>query len=208
MFKKKLIFGLLLTATFLLAQQNTIACSCGPIWTVLDEFQMSELTITAKAVSFIKNNKNDVYFRNNITAVKMVVEKVYKGNVKVGDEILIGQDNDSGVWCAWSFEETVIGKEFLFYLDDRKMKLDKNSRPIYYVSFCGKSTSLDQATGDLLFLDNLSKLHGKTRISGRIKCYNKLCPSAVNIEVKFTGEGKTFTTRTDKNGKRFGDNRL
>ena len=203
MFRTKLLFGFLFAAAFFLVQQSVFACSCGTNPTISDDYDYSNLVVAVKAVSFVKNGKNEKDFRKNISAVKMVVEKVYKGDAKVGDEILIGQDNGGGFWCAWEFDEKAIGEKFLFYLDNRIRKtveMDENSRPIYYVSFCGKSNFLKYAANDLLYLDNMDKFQGRTRISGNVKCREKFCFNIENVEVGFIGENKTFTAKTDKNG--------
>ena len=45
----------------------------------------------------------------------MVVQNVFKGNVKVQDAISFAQGN--GIDCLWTFDETMIGHEYLLYLN-------------------------------------------------------------------------------------------
>ncbi len=199
MFQKRIVFALFFVTLFFLSQQTSFACSCGSRPTVLDEHKSSEVIIIAKAVSVEKADKEKgEYFQEDIKSTKWVVEKVYKGNVKAGDEISIGQGDGSN--CYMIFKEKVVGNQFVFYIDARSIDSGENGRPVYYVSFCGKSGSLEYAANDLLFLDNLDKLRGKTRISGEINCFDKSCPSPANIEITFTLENKTFSTKTDKKG--------
>lgn len=199
MFQKNLTVMLFSTFLFLLAQQNTFACSCGTMPTVLDEYENSESVVIARAVSVEKENEvKDEYYPDNIKSTKWVVEKIYKGTLRVGEEILIGQG--SGADCGFVFKESIVGNQFLFYLQRRETSTDKNAPPIFAVSFCGKSAFLQGAANDLLFLDNLDKVRGKTRISGELYCSDELCPSPANIEIKFIGKSKTFTIKTDKNG--------
>ena len=44
----------------------------------------------------------------------MVVERVFKGKLKIRDEIVFGQGG--GADCIWTFDEESIGHQFLFYL--------------------------------------------------------------------------------------------
>src|SRR4051794_39846188 len=100
------IFGVLL---FVLGTtQNTFACSCLAKPTVLDYFESSDLVVITKLMSVEKTGeKEGEYDIHYIRSVKMLVEKVYKGNVKEGDILTFGQGG--GADCIWTFDEEWIG---------------------------------------------------------------------------------------------------
>jgi hypothetical protein len=79
---------LLLTLIYIYAQANIYACSCGRKSTVPDAFEGANLVVATKIVSVEKlgeqQNETDIRY---VKSTKMVVEKVYKGKLKVGDEL-------------------------------------------------------------------------------------------------------------------------
>jgi len=118
----------------------------------------------------------------------MVVQRVFKGNVKVQDAIDFVQGN--GIDCLWSFDETDIGKEYLLYL----IPPDKAS-DLWAVGQ-GRSAELNEAIDDLLYLNNIEKVHGKTRVSGTL---DDDFPVAGTI-VRIIGKTRTFETKADEHG--------
>lgn len=81
------------------------ACVLLPLPTVLDEYEWANVVITARVVSIEKTTEPDpIHF--NIRSATMVVQKVFKGNVKVQDAISFAQGN--GIDCLWQFDEKMI----------------------------------------------------------------------------------------------------
>jgi len=122
----------------------------------------------------------------------MVVEKVFKGNLKAGDEMIFGQGG--GADCIWTFDEESIDKQFLFYLpifEDQKM---------WFASTCGRSRGVDYAIDDLLYLNNLSKVRGKTRISGTIGFEKETDLSVAGRKIRIIGANKTYEVKTNEDG--------
>lgn len=214
---KLLIFlsSLLLIFTF---TDTNFACSCAGSATVLEEFESSESVIVAKAVSVeMKEEAAGVDFEAQIkkagydntyyyvNSTKMKVEKVYKGNVKVGDELVFGQGG--GADCIWTFGIKSVGESFLFYLGEPTTnhpaisEIKMSDKPAYFPITCGRSQSIvGYETDDLKYLNNLDKVKGKTRISGDLNCWSKSCPNFANVTVKIIGEKKTYETKTDEHG--------
>ncbi len=205
MLQKKLFVVLFFAAVFFVNQQSVYACSCAAKPTVLDSFERSELVIAARVVSVEKiREKKDKYDIEYIKSTKMVVEKVYKGNVKVGDELTFGQGGGSD--CIWTFDEKYIGLKFLFYLgkpskgrwfDEDK---DENAPLMYYAVTCGRSKGFDYAFDDLAYLNNIEKVRGKTRISGTFDSWHTKENLFGNLKIKIIGEKKTYEAKTDENG--------
>lgn len=204
---------------FLLVSANTnLACSCAAKPTVLEYFEGSDLVVIAKAVSVemreeakgvdleaqIKKAGYDNTYRY-VKSTKMVVEKVYRGNVKVGDELLFGQGG--GADCIWTFGIKSVGKSVLFYLDKPTTnhplinEVKMSAKPAYFPITCGRSqTIVGYETDDLKYLNNLDKVKGKTRISGDLNCWSKPCPNVSNVPIKIIGENKTHEIKTDEHG--------
>jgi hypothetical protein len=83
-------FLLLLPASvlILIVAQSAIACSCGPRPGLLGSFAYSDEVVILRAVSVEKvENTPDRHNVNGVRSTTMVVEKVFKGNLKVGDQI-------------------------------------------------------------------------------------------------------------------------
>jgi hypothetical protein len=201
----------------LLNSSNAFACSCAAKPSVLEYFEGSELVIIVKAVSVemreeakgvdleakMKESNYDISYQY-VKSTKMKVEKVYKGNVKVGDELLFGQGG--GADCRWTFGIKAVGKNFLFYLDkptkypygdDNKM----SDQPAYFPITCGRSQQIvGYETDDLKYLNKIDQVKGKTRISGELDCWYLPCPEMANITITIFGENKRFETKTDEKG--------
>ncbi len=71
---------------------------------------------------------------------------------------------------------------------------------MYYAGTCGRSRGLKGATDDLLYLNNLAKTRGRTRLSGALDSWSSDAPSFANIKIKITGKKKTYETKTDADG--------
>jgi hypothetical protein len=169
------------------------ACVLLPLPTVLDEYEQSDVIIIARVVSIEKTKEPDPRHLN-IRSATMVVQKVFKGNVKVQDALSFAQGN--GIDCLWSFDEKMIGSEFLLYLSSP----DKASK-LWYLGQ-GRSAESSTAGNDLLYLNNLENVRGKTRVSGTLDADFPAAGKNVRIvrENKTFGKNKTFQTTTDEHG--------
>lgn len=122
------------------------------------------------------------------------VEKSFKG-ASEGAEIVLHQPSHN---CAPKFKAK---QRYLMYSDyhDKEMTWE--------VYGCGRSTSIEYAGDDLLFLYGLPESANKTRISGEITQYEDTPEkgfSRINtlagLKVKIIGPEKTYEAYTDKNG--------
>ena len=171
-----------------------LACSCGPKPSVLDSFEWADVVVIVKLVSVEKvDPKTDNhYYVDDVRSATAVVEKVYKGNLKVRDEIVFGQGG--GADCIWTFNEKLIGVDLLFYLKPP----DKGD--IWYAGGCGRSRGVGGATEDLLYLNNLERRRGKTRVSGSLGEWNSDDFPVANKKIRLVGEKKTYETKTNEEG--------
>jgi hypothetical protein len=149
--------------------------------TLLDAFESSNLVITARLASVEKirekERKYDVgYIRS---AISMIVDKVYKGDVKPGAALKFGQ-----VWCrhVFDFRRRVDRTTVLFYVGSPTRAAlsvrewhpatvwpkegGQPTEPMYHAVHCGRSNGLRSAHDDLAYLDNMAKAKGRTRLSG------------------------------------------
>ena len=219
------LFGGLLFLIF--SAQNVVACSCMAKPTLLESFEESNLVIVAKLISVEKQknmvdedtdeendpdageekdaDENDRDPRS-IRSVKMLVEKVYKGNVKAGDILTFGQGG--GADCIWTYRESWIGSRFLFYLGQptkghpflRDEGSEADQELMYRAVTCDRSNGLSGASDDLSYLDNIEKVRGKTRFSGTYGVWFDEGPSFANLKIKIVGKKKTYQAKSDKNG--------
>lgn len=184
---------LIVAAAILLFPAIAFSCSCGPPMTVLAAYDSSEGVVLARVVSVEKFGKDDAY-PGGVRSTKLVVEKVYKGNLQTGDEMKLPQGG--GTDCIWTFSSQDVGNRYLFYL---------NFIPggsIHWLAFtCSRSDVVRNVTEDLLYLDNLDKVRGKTRVSGRYRALGVTSGLEVaNRKIRIVGEGKSHELTTDKNG--------
>jgi hypothetical protein len=131
---------------------------------VLDEYERADVVITARIVSIEKTKEPDPDHLDIDSAI-MVAQRVFKGNVKEQDAIKFAPGN--GIDCLWRFDETMIGREVLLYLDAPDKALD-----FWYVGN-GRSHEVGHATNDLLYLNNIDKVRGKTRVSGTLRGFSR-----------------------------------
>ena len=162
-FSTALLFGM---------SRSASACSCGPRPTVLEAFEDADEVVIVTVLSIEKAvDTEEERYVDGVRSATVIVDKVFKGNLKVRDEIVFGQGG--GADCIWTFNEKSIGHQFLFYLA-RPEKLSKlpylpSKVPGLWFAFgCGRSRGIAGATDDLLYLENLKKVKGKTRISGTL----------------------------------------
>ena len=74
-----------------------VACVLGPIPTVLDEYNAADVVMIARVVSLKKSTEFDPGYFGDVRSATFIVEKVFKGDVKVQDQLVFGQGN--GVRC-------------------------------------------------------------------------------------------------------------
>ena len=134
---------------FLLSLRTAEACSCGNKPTVLDDFNDSDVVVVATAVSVEKaepektatpgemSDEEDEDDIGRIKSTSMRVEQVFKGTLKVGEEMIFAQGN--GADCLWMFNEKIIGERFLFYLNRLKDSTE------WVAVSCGRSRHIDYA---------------------------------------------------------------
>ena len=205
--RRFLLNAMLLFAFIFSANQTANGCSCGPTPTVLDSFEGAEEVVIVRVLSVEKVQDTEKHFYvDGVRSATLIVDRVFKGKLRVRDEIVFGQGG--GANCIWTFNEDSLGKQYLFYLSRPETFAKSDSRyppskeaVLWFAFECGRSTGLAHATEDLLYLENMSKRRGQTRISGSIGGGFKY--SDINIEgnkIKIIGEKKTYETKTDKNG--------
>jgi hypothetical protein len=183
------------------AAREAHACSCGPRPTVLEAFEQSDHVVVTKAIAIEKSEKaappggmsDGENYVAGVKATRMRVERAYKGNLKVGDELTFGQGG--GADCIWTFDEEAIGQQFLFYL----IPLNKGQK-VWYAVTCGRSSGLQHATDDLLYLNKLDKVRGRTRLSGTIRFAADGHPDVAGRLIRVVGAKGTYKVRTDANG--------
>jgi len=200
-----LLFAVFSVALLLTATRTANACSCGPRPNVLQAFEQSDEVVILRAISVEKaEDTPEEHYPDGVKSTTMVVEKVFKGKLKVRDEIVFGQG--SGADCIWTFDEQSVGHQFLFYLTrpdklSTELYLPSKETGLWFGFGCGRSRGLLRATEDLLYLENIAKLRGKTRISGSIgDGFNYPDIDVDGKKVKIIGPKKTYVTKTNKDG--------
>jgi hypothetical protein len=184
-----------LGVAFLLFPDMVVACARAPKPTVLQAYNDSEVVVIARAISVEKlsDESQKPMIGTLVTSTRMEVEKVYKGNLRVGDKMVFGQGN--GIHCTWVFDESDIGKQYLFYLNS-----PSKDQKLWYEYGLGRSNLRENAADDLLYLNKMDKVRGRTRISGVLSEDGLAGLSVEGQTIRIIGRNKTYVTKTDKNG--------
>ena len=199
---RQILVILVITVGLMFSAETSKACSCIVSPTVNVAFQKTPNVVVLRVDSFEKYPEGTKDFTGSpIKQSKLVVEKVFKGNLKVGQVLTFEQ----GVCCicVWGFSEESIGQTYLFYLPARP---DNNG--VWKGSTCSRSGSIKDVAADLLYLEKIFKVRGKTRLSGLVKqhiqttleeefSYNKPLPGKT---LHLVGMGKDLKLKTDVNG--------
>jgi len=198
----KTIVGLFwLSAVALLFNPRTVqACSCVAKPTVLDQYDSAKNVVIAQVMSVEKADESLKYI-DNIKTTKLTVERVFKGDLKPGDEMIFAQGG--GGDCIWTFSEENVGKRFLFYLSSKS-----KDQSVWYAGICGRSRNLEYASDDLLYLENMAKARGKTRFSGSlyydpgsaVEGVESIDRPVRGSKVRIIGEKKTVELLTNPDG--------
>src|SRR6185369_5585806 len=108
-----IIFVILIIA--LPSLQTAKACSCAVNNTVDKDFLSIPNIVILKVQAVEKYPEGEKgYSYGGIKQSKLTVEKVFKGTFKIGQELTFAQGG--GADCVWTFDESSIGQEYLFYL--------------------------------------------------------------------------------------------
>jgi hypothetical protein len=187
---------------FLLGLRTVEACSCGASPTVLDSYKWADVVVTVSVASVEKAEpektappgqmSNGENYVDGVKSTTMRVEEVFKGTLKVGAEMVFAQGG--GADCIWTFNENEIGKKFLFYLKAF------NDSSVWMAGTCGRSSLVDNAGDDLLYLRNLDKVRDKTRISGTLAFRHETGESLVGRKVRIVGPQRTYEVKSDDKG--------
>lgn len=187
---------------FLLGLRTAEACSCGGPGTVLEAYDYADVVVIVSAASVEKAEpqktappgqmSNGQNYVDGVKSTTMRVEEVFKGTLKVGAEMVFAQGG--GADCIWTFREDDIGKKFLFYLKRF------NDESVWVAGTCGRSSRVDHAGDDLLYLRNLNKVRGKTRISGTLDFRHEAGESLAGRRIRIVGAGRTYELKTDDKG--------
>ena len=177
----------------LLVPRIATGCAIPPRPTVLDAYEDADVVVIARAISVEKIGDESPMPTNasRVLSTIMEVQKVFKGNLRTGDKMTFGQGN--GIRCTWVFYEEFIGKDFLFYLQ----KPPQDS--VWYEFGYARSNEISAAADDLLYLNNIERIRGKTRVAGTLSD-EEFGPGLPGRKIWILGKNKVYETRTDENG--------
>ncbi len=88
----------------LVSTNGVLACSCSTNGTVDEQFARTANVVILKLQSVEKPAEGEkIYGYGGIKQSKLTVEKVFKGDLKVGEEMTFAQGG--GADCIWTFSE-------------------------------------------------------------------------------------------------------
>lgn len=172
--------------TVLISPRLAMACSCGRTPAVCESLAAAEAvfvgTVTRVENKTVKAPEGQEAIAGQTAYVQ--VEESFKG---AKETAMIFRSYGSS--CDATYKE---GQRWLFYAYFNK---DDKAWQVYG---CDRSTLLDGAADDLLYLRNLPASAQKTRISGEVR--NSAMKPMMGIKIKVTDGQKVYETFTDKDG--------
>ena len=182
----KLLHAVAALGILLFSAELVMACSCAGTPSVCGAFAGADAVFVGTVTRVERKTAKDETGREHVVGqtAYVQVDEAFKG-AKAPQLIFISY----GSSCDVIYEE---GQRRLFYA--RYSKQDK----AWSIGGCDRSTLLQHAADDLLYLRGLPGSAQKTRIAGELKTrdYKPL----MGVKVKFIGETKTYEVFTDKNG--------
>lgn len=142
----------IISLAILLLPGLAAACMCPNPGTVEQEFERYQVVGRFKVVSVEERAEaaKEGDLPTNITrTIKFKVEKVFKGDVKEGKEVVMTQT--AAMSCDLYFSKNSTGKEYLFYISSDPTK-DKDWR----VSSCSRSQEIG-VVSDLKWMEKKAR---------------------------------------------------
>jgi hypothetical protein len=170
----------------LLFPHLAFACSCVGRMSVCGGFAMAEAVFVGTVTRVENQTAKDDDGRDYIVGqvARMQVDEAFKG-AKAPELIF----RSFGSSCDVQYQE---GQRWLVYANYNK------EEKAWVIGACGRSTRLEFAADDLLYLRGLPASAQKTRLSGDLTDRNR--KPLMGVKVKITGERRTYEAFTDKNG--------
>jgi hypothetical protein len=191
----KTLFPIFALALLFLSAPAIYACSCGRNPSVCEAYQGADAVFIGVVQRVVTNKAKGPDGRDYSVGqvAHMQVEKSFKGTAQ--PEVVF---RSAGSSCDAVYEE---GQRWLFYAYYNK------ETKTWGISACGRSTLIENAPDDLLYLDGLPKSASTTRLSGELKHYEDdpgkgftLVKNIIGAKITIKGEGKEYEAYTDKNG--------
>jgi hypothetical protein len=182
----KLLLAIAALGILLFSADVAVACSCAGTPSVCGAFARAEAVFVG-TVSRVENEraKDETGREYIVSQVAYVqVDEAFKG---VKEPQLTFRSYGSS--CDATYEE---GQRRLFYASYNKK--DK----AWSIGGCDRSSLLQHAADDLLYLRGLPGSAQKTRIAGELKTRD--FKPLMGVKVKLIGDSKTYEVFTDKNG--------
>lgn len=193
-YRKRLSFLLLACAVLLCGARAAHACECMPTpFSVGDAYVNARVIVIAKVESVNKEVRDAGRRADSVSSAEMIVEQVFKGDVKVGDKMTFRSGGPGE--CVAPFDERMIGRRYLLYLNSQE-----EPTKMWSVSICGRSNDVDRATADLLYLNRLDELRGRTLISGKVEFVGDSKLGVSGRLIRITGANKVHEVKTNEQG--------
>ncbi|HUF05116.1 MAG TPA: carboxypeptidase regulatory-like domain-containing protein [Aridibacter sp.] len=208
MVKKSIMLVAFVTVTVLAAAPEMYGCVCKEKPSTLDSFEEADYVVIArvKGSNFETDSKLRATGYPESRRSTLVIEKSYKGEKKVGADLILSNTGFNS--CTWNLDRDSIGDRYLLYLgpsaDGKPVTFRENGQSVtaFRMEACGRSTITGNAYEDLLYLENLEEVRGRSRISGKYLKWtlDDPPPRISGREVKIIGEKDVWSVKTDGNG--------
>lgn len=190
--------SIFLACVFLLFIQSVAsACSCVGYASTCEAYAHADAVFIGTVSSIeeppppSKKDKEEMLSGGQIAHVQ--IEKVFKG-IKATEVLFRSYDTS----CDTVYAE---GQRWLFYgYYDKRTKM-------WHIAACDRSTHIEDAAEDLLYLQGLPATAQKTRLAGSVKHFEDdpfknftFVGMLAGTKVKITGAQKSYEVYTDKNG--------
>ena len=173
------------------------ALGCGYPPSVVQKYNWSKNIVSLKLVSLedAPPGGTDVHY-TGIAVLR--VERVFKGDLQPGRELAFNNLDENSYRCgAYRFSKELSDKEMLLYLPDAPTHEGR------WEASSEMMGSLQPGSIDMFYLETALKYRNKSLFFGTLSNSEYPAPGDPLFRrhpVTITGNGKTYKTRTDKNG--------
>jgi hypothetical protein len=194
--------ALIVCAILFVLPAAAAACRCVPGIAVDKQYDDAKVVGIFKLISWDIRPNTGTYTQPAIYTPLFRVERVYKGDIRTGQTIRFELNASA---CSYPLDRGSVGEDFLLFL-----KPDRpNGENVWAISACSGSKPKIKAAAELLYLEKVAQVNGKTLLYGTARRLDTVVDSGkkqdreeplAHLAVTVSGNGKTYNLKTDQNG--------
>lgn len=188
---------------FLVGANAVFGCTCGST-SISEMYENADVVVVATALSYKPatvfedwirvDGEKETLVQDKLEGqeVRLLIARQFKGT-NLQKTLKLSQP---GSTCDWEFRDGDLNKPLLLYL-----RFNKKYKT-YKIISCGRSGTAKSSADELSWLNGLPGSLNRTRLSGVVRFNDdqNLFPGVGGVKITISGNGKTYSLISDKNG--------